>query len=94
MPLMMIISEINIIGLYSLRLTPQTFLLGDVMKIKDRLSKLIDVKTIVTFAMTGTFVFMCVIGKIESDTFVPIFSTILGWYYGSQSKKGENSESK
>lgn len=90
----MITSEISIIDLYSLRRTPQTFLLGDIMKIRDRLSKLIDVKTIVTFALTGTFVFMCVVGEINSDTFVPIFSTVLGWYYGSQSKKGDNNESK
>ena len=53
------------------------------MKIKDRLAKLIDVKTFVTFALTATFVYLCIIEKIEPQIFMTIYTTVLGFYFGS-----------
>ena len=57
------------------------------MKIKDRLAKLIDVKTIVTFAITALFWYLGATGKIESDKVWEAFLIIVGFYFGSQSKK-------
>lgn len=57
------------------------------MKIKDRLAKLIDVKTIVTFATTALFWYLGATGKIESDKVWEAFLIIVGFYFGSQSKK-------
>lgn len=53
------------------------------MKIKDRIAKLIDVKTFVTFSLTATFVYLCVIDKIEPQIFMTIYTTVLGFYFGS-----------
>ena len=57
------------------------------MKIKDRLAKLIDVKTIVTFAITALFWHLGATGKIEADKVWEAFLIIVGFYFGSQSKK-------
>lgn len=57
------------------------------MKIKDRLAKLIDVKTIVTFAITALFWYLGAIGKIEADKVWEAFLIIVGFYFGTQSKK-------
>lgn len=57
------------------------------MKIKDRLAKLIDVKTIVTFAITALFWYLGATGKIESDKVWEAFLIIVGFYFGTQSKK-------
>jgi hypothetical protein len=54
---------------------------------KDRLIKLIDVKTIVTFAITGLFCYLGVIGKISADKVWEAFLIIIGFYFGTQQKK-------
>ena len=60
------------------------------MKIKDRFSKLIDVKTIVTFAITALFWYLGAKGEIESDKVWEAFLIIVGFYFGTQSKKEDN----
>ena len=57
------------------------------MKIKDRLAKLIDVKTIVTFAITGLFCYLGATKKIEADKVWESFLIIVGFYFGTQAKK-------
>lgn len=57
------------------------------MKFKDRLAKLIDVKTLVTFALTAAFVYLSVIGKIEPQIFMTIYTMIIGFYFGTQAEK-------
>ena len=57
------------------------------MKFKDRLAKLIDVKTLVTFALTAAFVYLSVIGKIEPQIFMTIYTTIIAFYFGTQHEK-------
>lgn len=54
---------------------------------KERLTKLIDVKTIVTFAITGLFCYLGVIGKISPDKVWEAFLIIIGFYFGTQQKK-------
>lgn len=64
------------------------------MKLRERIAKLIDVKTIVTFALTAAFVYLAVIGKIEPQIFMTIYTMIIGFYFGSnvERHKGENNE--
>lgn len=57
------------------------------MKFKDRLAKLIDVKTLVTFALTAAFVYLSVIGKIEPQIFMTIYTMVIGFYFGTQHEK-------
>lgn len=57
------------------------------MKIKDRLAKLIDVKTLVTFALTAAFVYLAIIGKVEPQIFMTIYTMVIGFYFGTQHEK-------
>lgn len=59
---------------------------------KARFAKLIDVKTIVTFALTGAFVWLSLKGEVKPDVFLTIYSTIIGWYFASQGRKTEEAE--
>lgn len=63
------------------------------MKIRERIAKLIDVKTLVTFTLTGTFTYLAVCGEIESQIFMSVYTMIIGFYFGTQtikSKKEKN----
>jgi dihydroxyacid dehydratase/phosphogluconate dehydratase len=53
------------------------------VKFRDRIAKLIDVKTIVTFALTGAFVYLSVCEKIEPQIFMTIYTMVIGFYFGS-----------
>lgn len=59
---------------------------------KEKITKLIDVKTIVTFTLTAAFTYLAVCGKIQPDVFLAIYSTVIGWYFGSQYQKHINSK--
>lgn len=54
---------------------------------KARLTKLIDVKTIVTFTLTAAFTYLSVRGKIEPQIFMTIYTMVIGFYFGSQYQK-------
>ena len=59
------------------------------MKIRERIARLIDVKTLVTFALTAAFVYLAVIDKIEPQIFMTIYTMIMGFYFGTQNEKGK-----
>lgn len=54
---------------------------------KERLSKLIDVKSIVTILLTLVFAYLSVIGEIQSQEFLTIFTVIISFYFGVQYQK-------
>ena len=62
------------------------------MKLRDRIAKLIDVKTIVTFALTAAFVYLSLMGKVEPQVFLTVYSTVIGFYFGTQSEKTKRSD--
>lgn len=58
---------------------------------KDRLARLIDVKSIVTLVMTAVFAALSITGKLTAEQFQTVFTTIIAFYFGTQySKKEEN----
>lgn len=59
-----------------------------------RICKLIDVKTLVTFAITVLFFYLGAKGEIESDKVYGTFLIIVGFYFGSnvERHKGDNNE--
>lgn len=59
------------------------------MKFKDRLAKLIDVKTIVTFALTAAFVYLSIIGEVKPEIFMTIYTMVVGFYFGTQHEKNK-----
>ena len=63
--------------------------MGTVNKLVDRLAKLIDVKTIVTFTITAVFAHLAVKREIPSDKVYETFLMIIAFYFGTQHKKKE-----
>ena len=59
------------------------------MKFRDRLARLIDVKTIVTFALTAAFVYLSVIGEVKPEIFMTIYTMVVGFYFGTQHEKNK-----
>ena len=53
---------------------------------KNRISKLLTVKSIVTLVLTGVFAFMAVNGVISQD-FMTIYAVIISFYFGTQSRE-------
>lgn len=60
------------------------------MKFRDRLAKLIDVKTIVTLTLTAVFSYLSIIGKISADNFMTVFTVIISFFFGVQIEKNSN----
>ena len=56
---------------------------------KDRLAKLLTVKSIVTLMLTVGFSYLAVIKVIPYDTFMTVFSVIIAFYFGTQYEKNE-----
>lgn len=54
---------------------------------KDKLAKLIDVKSIMTILMTVFFGILTLKGTIPEAQFIDIFKTIIIFYFGTQAIK-------
>ena len=63
---------------------------GSVIPIKEKLMKLLDVKSVVTLTMTVVFAVLSLRGKITSEQFLTIFTVVISFYFGTQYRK--NSE--
>jgi hypothetical protein len=59
------------------------------MKFRDRLARLIDVKTIVTFALTAAFVYLSINGEVKPEIFMTIYTMVVGFYFGTQHEKNK-----
>ena len=59
------------------------------MKFRERIAKLIDVKTIVTFALTAAFVYLSIIGEVKPEIFMTIYSMVIAFYFGTQHEKNK-----
>ena len=58
---------------------------------KDALTRLIKVKSIVTIMLTAVFCVLAWKGVVSAEQFVTIFTTVIAFYFGTQSKKdGDN----
>ena len=58
----------------------------------NKLIKLINLKTIITLALTGVFSFLTVTGKVSPESFLSIFTVVIGFYFGHQSNKKGSEE--
>ncbi len=54
---------------------------------KKKLLKLLDVKSIVTIISTIIFAYLSITHVINSEQFLMIFTTIIAFYFGTQSNK-------
>lgn len=48
---------------------------------------LLKVKSLVTFAITAVICYLAISGKLEPEKIVLIYSTIIGFYFGTQKRK-------
>ena len=62
------------------------------MGIKERIVKLLEVKSIVTISLTIVLCVETVRGNVEIDAFMTIYLMIAAFYFGTQSKKKEGNE--
>ena len=70
---------------------------------KDRLTKLLSVKSIVTILLTIVFCYLCITGFVAASQFMTVFTVIIAFYFGTQAEKnnrtndtqqGKNSDKK
>lgn len=57
---------------------------------KERLAKLINVKSIISILMTLVFCYLAITGAINSQLFITIFTTVIAFYFGTQLNKQEH----
>jgi hypothetical protein len=60
---------------------------------KEKLAKLIDVKSIMTLSLTIVFCVLALTGVIDGKEFQTIFTVIVGFYFGTQAQKKADKES-
>ena len=55
-----------------------------------RITKLVDVKSLMTLTMTLVFAVLVLRGTVTNEQFMTIFTMIVGFYFGVQSVKVSN----
>lgn len=54
-----------------------------------KLSKLIDVKSLVTLFLTLIFGILALKGSVTAEQFLTVFTTIIAFYFGTQYQKNK-----
>lgn len=57
---------------------------------KERLSKLLTVKSIVTIALTAVFCYLSIVRVISAELFMTVFTVVVAFYFGTQTEKKNN----
>lgn len=57
---------------------------------KEMLAKLINVKSLVTLALTAVFAYLAAVGKVSAEQFLTVFTVIIAFYFGTQTQKNAN----
>ncbi|MDE5853745.1 MAG: hypothetical protein K2H19_01620 [Ruminococcus sp.] len=56
---------------------------------REKISKLIDVKSIVTLILTAVFAVLSVSDKLSAEQFQTVFTTVIAFYFGTQHQKNK-----
>ena len=51
---------------------------------RERLERLMSVKSIVTLILSGAFVYLAINGEVSSQEFMTVFTMVVTFYFGSQ----------
>ena len=57
---------------------------------KEKLAKLINVKSIITILLAIVFSYLSISGDIQPDQFMTIFTVIISFYFGMKTEKNNN----
>ena len=52
-----------------------------------KLAKLIDVKSLVTLALTAVFCVLALNGRLSAEQFLTVFTVVISFYFGTQYEK-------
>lgn len=58
---------------------------------KERVGKLLTVKSIVTIALTIVFCILAVRSTLSGQEFLTVFTTVIAFYFGTQTEKKADS---
>jgi len=59
------------------------------VKITERLAKLIDVKSLTTFALIGVFCALSLRGRVTADQFMVIATAVITFYFAKRENREE-----
>lgn len=54
---------------------------------KEKLTRLLTVKSIVTILLTAVFAALSLWGKVDTEQFLTVFTVIIAFYFGTQAEK-------
>ena len=54
---------------------------------KERLTKLLTIKSIVTILLTLVFCYLSIIKVVPVEIFMTVFTVVISFYFGTQAKK-------
>lgn len=54
---------------------------------KERLSKLLTIKSIVTILLTLVFCYLSITGVIQAELFMTVFTVVIAFYFGTQHER-------
>lgn len=54
---------------------------------KERLTKLLSVKSIVTLVLVAVFAFLAVTGVVSGQEFLTVFTVVISFYFGTQTER-------
>ena len=57
---------------------------------KEKLIKLLGVKSIITILLCLVFCYLSIIGTITADQFMTIFTVVVSFYFGTQVERRDN----
>lgn len=51
--------------------------------------ELLSLRRVVTFMLAATFCYMAVMGIVTLEQFLPVFTTVIGYYFGANVRDAE-----
>ena len=57
-----------------------------------KITKLVDVKSLVTLCLTVVFCFLSIKGKVSAEQFLTIFTVVISFYFGTQYNKKDGDD--
>lgn len=61
---------------------------------KEKLAKLLNVKSIVTLVLTLVFAYLSIARIITGQEFLTVFTVVISFYFGTQTEKNQSAEGK
>lgn len=61
---------------------------------RERLKRLIDVKSLVTLSLTAIFGALALSGRLSAEQLNSVYTTVIAFYFGTQHSKNSKEEEK